>query len=254
MTVAASFSLGYVPGATPAKWARRWSERLPSIPLELVPVQTAHQFDGVIGGALDAALIRIPPTASSLRRTAAWQSLSVVPLYEEAAVAVVARGHYLTAAETLALEDVSAEPLWLPLDDLLDWAAAGGTPGSLQEHHPETARAALDLVATGTGVTVLPHSLARLYSDPDLAVRPLHDGPVARVGITWLATRTTDSDPLLEEMVGIVKGRRATSSRGIGAAGSGEHATDARSRGRKDTSATARHKDGARWRKPRRRH
>ena len=34
----ASFRLAYVPGATPAKWVRTWGERVPEVPLTVVPV------------------------------------------------------------------------------------------------------------------------------------------------------------------------------------------------------------------------
>ncbi|MGB2918759.1 MAG: LysR family transcriptional regulator, partial [Mycobacterium sp.] len=30
-----SLTLGYVPGGTPAKWARTWAERHPEVPLQL---------------------------------------------------------------------------------------------------------------------------------------------------------------------------------------------------------------------------
>lgn len=226
--------LGYVPGTTPAKWARRWSQRLPDVPLHLVHIDVARQCAGIVDRSLDAALVRVPA-----RRDASWELLSLVPLYEESTVVVIPKGHYLTAGDSLSIDDLAEEPVWLSSDDTCDWTNIA-SPRSIESHRPETAREALELVASGAGVTIVPMSLARLHNDSGVVTRPLQHGPISRVGLAWLAERTTDSDALLEEMVGIVKGRRPNSSRGLGAR-SAEATQPARQRTRTPSSRRPRH-------------
>ncbi|AEF38540.1 LysR family substrate-binding domain-containing protein [Hoyosella subflava] len=210
MTDPKEFWLGYVPGATPAKWAQRWSERVTDVPLQLVQVSVSDQCAALVQRRVDAALVRLPP-----QRAEEWDLLSVVPLYDEMPVVVVPRGHFLCAGEEVTCADLADEAVWHPLDDMFAWECVGGVPGVPQLHRPATSSEAVDLVATGTGVTVVPMSVARLHHDPELVLRPLAAGPRSHVGIAWLAERSTDTDALLDEMVGIVKGRRANSSRGL---------------------------------------
>lgn len=39
-----AFRLAYVPGVTPSKWVRVWTERLPDVPLTLLAVTAAEAF------------------------------------------------------------------------------------------------------------------------------------------------------------------------------------------------------------------
>ena len=74
---ALSLTVGYVPGGTPAKWARNWAQRHREVPLTLTAVAAAGAADAVllevdqVGGAchtgdhscFDADLLLEPPTA-----------------------------------------------------------------------------------------------------------------------------------------------------------------------------------------------
>jgi len=66
-------------------------------------------------------------------------------------------------------------------------------------------------VAAGIGVVVVPQSLARLHHRRDVTYRPVVDAPQSQVALSWLEDRTTD---LVEELIGIVRGRTVNSSRG----------------------------------------
>jgi hypothetical protein len=68
----------------------------------------------------------------------------------------------------------------------------------------------MELVAAGVGFVILPHSLARLHSRKDVVSRPVEDVAETQVSLAWIAAETTD---LIEEFVGIVRGRTAASSR-----------------------------------------
>lgn len=194
-----SLSLGYVPGGTPAKWVRIWAERHPAIPLQLSAVAAADAADAVRDGAVDVALLRLPADTSGL---------AVIPLYEEATVAVVPTDHLLSAADTITAADLDGEPRLLPLDDVLDWTNA---PGSVVDHRPETTEDAIELVAAGLGALIVPQSLARLHHRKDLTYRLIADAPSCPVA---LAFPEGQQSPLVEEFIGIVRGRKPDSSRG----------------------------------------
>lgn len=194
----ASLTLGYVPGATPAKWARNWADRHPDIPLRLVAVTAADAADKVRSGAVDVAVLRLPTDTSGL---------AIIALYEETTVAVVPTDHLLTAAEEIIAADLDDEPMLRPLDDVLAWASAPGVP---VEHRPEITSEAIELVAAGMGVLLVPQSLARLYHRKDLTYRPIADAPTSPMA---LAVPAGPQQELVEEFIGIVRGRKPGSSR-----------------------------------------
>ncbi|MDY6871812.1 MAG: LysR substrate-binding domain-containing protein [Actinomycetota bacterium] len=194
-----SLTLGYVPGGTPAKWARNWAERHPDGPLKLCTVAAADAADAVRAGTVDVALLRLPAGTSGL---------AVIPLYEETTVVVVPVDHILTAGDTITAADLDGEPMLLPLDHVVAWAEA---PGTLVDHRPETTEDAMELVAAGVGALVVPQSLARLYHRKDLTYRPIADAPTCPVA---LAFPEGPQSLLLEEFIGIVRGRRPGSARG----------------------------------------
>ncbi|MEU6281550.1 LysR family transcriptional regulator substrate-binding protein [Streptomyces sp. NPDC047028] len=194
-----SFRLAYVPGVTPAKWVRIWNERLPGIPLTLTQVPAPHT-DGVLrAGEADAAFVRLP-----VDRT----YFSAIPLYTETTVVVVPKDHLITAADEVTLADLADEVLFHPLDDVFDWAAPPGEPAF---ERPATTPDAVELVAANVGLLVVPQSLARLYHRKDLTYRPVVDAPQSSVALAWPEEATTD---LVEDFIGIVRGRTVNSSRG----------------------------------------
>lgn len=194
----ASLTLGYVPGGTPAKWARIWAERHPGVPLDLRALTAAEAANAVLTGTVDVALLRPPADATGL---------AIIPLYEETTVAVVPTDHVLTAVDEIAAADLDGEPRLLPDDNVVDWPQA---PGTVVEHRPETTGEAIELVAAGVGVLIVPQSLARLHHRKDLTYRPITDAPPCPVA---LAVPAGPQPELVEEFIGIVRGRKAGSSR-----------------------------------------
>jgi len=211
------FRLAYVPGATPAKWVRTWRERHPDVPLDLVAADAADAERVLRDGEADAAILRLPVDRDVL---------AAIRIYEEAPVVVVSRDHLLAALdpdEAVALDDLAEDVLQRPLDDVVPWAGtpgaaddAPGPPGVAAAERPATTADAVVLVAAGVGVLVVPQSLARLHHRKDVVHRRLDGAPHAPVALAWVADR---DDDLVEEMVGIVRGRTVNSSRGRSAAG-----------------------------------
>ncbi|MDH6611836.1 DNA-binding transcriptional LysR family regulator [Streptomyces sp. SAI-208] len=194
-----SFRLAYVPGVTPAKWVRIWNERLPDIALQLLQVTAAEASDVLRDGAADAGFVRLP-----VDRTV----FSAIPLYTETTVVVVPKDHVVTAAEEVTLEDLADEVVLHPLDDVIGWERPPGEPAF---ERPATTADAIELVAANIGVLVVPQSLARLHHRRDLTYRPLTDAPQSGIALSWREDATTD---LVEDFIGIVRGRTVNSSRG----------------------------------------
>ncbi len=193
-----SFRLGAVPGATPGKWIDTWKLRMPSTPLELVPIDAAAQIEAL--EELDAALIRLPLHDDSLH---------VITLYDELPVVVAAADSHLMAVEELTAADLSGEVLITPQDDVL---GPLDLPGTLAPSFPPLASTAdaIATAATGVGIVVVPMSLARLHRRKDVDYRPLLGGPSSTVALVWPKDRTTED---IEVFVGIVRGRTRNSSR-----------------------------------------
>ncbi|MEU9443738.1 LysR family substrate-binding domain-containing protein [Streptomyces sp. NPDC048304] len=194
-----SFRLAYVPGVTPAKWVRIWNERLPDIPLTLVQVSAADAPDVLRAGEADAGLVRLP-----VDRT----FFSAIPLYTETTVVVVPKDHLITAADEVTMADLADEVLFHPLDDVFDWDSPPGEPAF---ERPATTPDAIELVAANVGLLVVPQSLARLYHRKDLTYRPVTDAPQSSIALSWPEEATTD---LVEDFIGIVRGRTVNSTRG----------------------------------------
>ncbi len=200
------FRLLVVPGVVPASWLRTWKDRLPGVPIELVHTEVAQQQATLVEDRADAALLRLPVDRDAL---------SAVPLYVETTVVVLPKDDLLTVLDEVTPADLAEETLLVPADDVLGWAAPPGEPSALPT--PATTAEAVELVASGVGLLAVPQSLARLHHRRDLTYRTLTGAPASQVALAWSAAR--DGDPLVEEMIGIVRGRTANSSRGIAATG-----------------------------------
>ncbi|QBJ98242.1 LysR family transcriptional regulator [Rhodococcus sp. ABRD24] len=192
------FRLAYVPGVTPTKWVRIWNERITDARLDLVALPAADAVGSLHADDTDAALLRLPIDR---------EGLSIIPLYAETPVVVVPKDHVFTAADEISLADLADELVLDPLDTPIVWAALPGRPAL---DRPATTADAVELVAAGVGVLVVPQSLARLHHRKDLTYRPVAGAPESEVALAWAVERTTD---LVEEFVGIVRGRTANSSR-----------------------------------------
>ena len=193
------FRLAYVPGVTPGKWAGVWAERVREVPLRLLQMPAAEVVPLLRTGDVDAAFLRRPGDR---------EGLHVIPLYLETTVVVVPKDHVVAAVEEVELADLADEDVFEPLDDVLPWDERPGQPAFTR---PESTAGAIELVASGAGVLLLPQSLARLHHRKDLTYRTVTDAPQSQIGLAWLDAETTD---LMEELIGIVRGRTPNSSRG----------------------------------------
>ncbi|MBD8869473.1 LysR family substrate-binding domain-containing protein [Nocardioides donggukensis] len=193
-----SLRIGFVPGVTPDKWARTWRER-EQVPLELVPVPEQDQRQALDNGSVHMCFVRLPLDQ---------ERLHVIPLYVEVAVVVAHKEHPVAAYDQVPLADLAHEQL--VYGDVPGWSE---TVVAEQLPFPEMSVAeAVEVVASGTGVAVLPMSLARLHHRRDVVHRPVPELPGTRVALAW--PTATEEDELVQTFVGVVRGRTARSSRG----------------------------------------
>lgn len=192
--------VAFVPGVTPDKWARAWRERNPRIRLELQPIEQDQQRAVLDEGTADMVLARLPvdlqhPTP-----------LHCVKLYDEVPVVVAGLDHFVAAADPdtpIPLDDLSDEQLVLP-------HPSGWTPSADQLDFPAmTVKDAIEVAASGTGIVIVPMSVARLHHRKDVVQRPV-DLEATSVALLWL--RSADSD-IHQDFVGVSRGRRPSSSR-----------------------------------------
>jgi DNA-binding transcriptional LysR family regulator len=178
----AALTIAFVPGVSPAKWARVWRDRFPDVELVLRAIGPTEVDDALAAGA-DMAFARLPVT----------EALRAIPLWTETAVVAAPKDSAIAAVESLERRDLVGETV------------LGDGPV------PDDVDAALDLVEANVGVVVLPQSLFRAASRKDLVARPLTDADGTRIALVW---RDEDASDLTEEFIGVVRGRTANSSRG----------------------------------------
>jgi DNA-binding transcriptional LysR family regulator len=127
-----------------------------------------------------------------------------VRLYDEQAVVVASVEHPIAGYDQVPAADLAHEqfPLGPP---------AGLAPAENQlEFPPMTQQEAIEVAASGTGVVVVPQSVARLYHRKDVVHRPVPDLPETTIALVWLRER---DDERLQRFVGVVRGRGSRSSR-----------------------------------------
>jgi DNA-binding transcriptional LysR family regulator len=118
---------------------------------------------------------------------------------------VASRDHVLAAAdEEVTTADLVDEQLvrphpsgWAPTVEQLDWP-------------PMTEQEAIETVAAGTGIVVVPMSVARLHQRKDVVTRVVSDLQPTTIALVWRVER---DDDVTQAFVGVTKGRTANTSR-----------------------------------------
>lgn len=170
-----------------------WAERIRRPALEVVPLEEHEQVAALAEGRCRMCIVRHPVVPAG---DLTPDDLHVVRMYDERPVVLAPRDHVLAALaddEAVGVDDVR--------DELL-------TADDLGPHLSARDRAAL--VAGGQGLLVVPQAVARAHQRKDLIWRPVDGVEPTTVALAW--PRAGD-DALCQEMVGIVKGRTARSSR-----------------------------------------
>jgi DNA-binding transcriptional LysR family regulator len=178
--------IGVVAGVTPDKWVRTWRERMPDAPLTVEAVADEDAGPALLD-RLDMVFARLPVEGIDA------DDLHVIPLWDETPVVVAAKDHPVKVFDAVTLADLADEEVYPGWDD-----------------------ATLDIVAAGHGIARMPQAVLRATGRRDLVGRPISDAEPTRIGLVW---RKASSGPLLDEFIGVVRGRTANSSRGDAAGG-----------------------------------
>ena len=131
-------------------------------------------------------------TLSFVRLPVDREGLSVIRLYGEVPVLIVPRDSSFASLESVTEAEVAA------------------LAGVAWYSPTKPVKDAVALVAAGVGFVRLPHSLARLHARKDVVAVTIEDAPETEIALCWQQDRTTE---LVEEFVGIVRGRTEASSR-----------------------------------------
>lgn len=175
-------SVHFVVGVTPGKWARVWGDRMPRNRLLLSQSEPADAITALRSGAAQFAFLRDSVPAEEFHRIA---------LYTESPVVVAPKGHLFEAADVVTASDLVDEKV---LEDA--WSLV------------------IELVAANVGVAIMPQSVARALSRRDVIARPYQDAAATEVGLVWLAAPQPEPlAGLIQEFIGVVRGRTANSSR-----------------------------------------
>jgi len=177
----AALTIAFVPGVSPAKWARVWRERFPSTELVLRPIG-ADEVDDALAGDADMVFARMPVSDAH----------NAIPLWTETAVVATPKDSPLADLGSVTDADLAD----------LHVVDAGPVPADVD--------GALDLVEANVGVAVLPQSLFRAASRKGLVARELAGAPGTRVALVW---RDEDASETTDEFIGVVRGRTVNSSR-----------------------------------------
>ena len=192
--------IGFVPGATPDKWAARWRDQFPQVRLDLVPVEVTEQEHALADGSVDMCVARAPMDR---------ELHHALPLYDEVPVAVVPRDHPASVFDEVTLADLADEQLVQDPTEVPGWVEVA--TAERLDWPPMTLKQAIEVVASGSGIVIVPMSLARLHHRKDVTSVPVADGPVSSVVLLWRRER---DDEWTQRFVGVVRGRTSRSSRG----------------------------------------
>ncbi|PPF29595.1 MULTISPECIES: LysR substrate-binding domain-containing protein [unclassified Rathayibacter] len=201
-------AVALVPGVTPTKWTRVWGQRRSDLPLRITVVAERDQEQALLDGRAQLSFVRGDVSSSAL---------SSIHLYDEQPVAVVGREHALAAADELDVAELAGEHLLQDPEDVPEWAAVAEelADGS---RRPLPRMAGLDdaveQVAAGVGVLIVPQSVARVHSRKDVTAVPVTGVAPSSVRLAWV---TDDKGDDVEDFIGVVRGRSANTTRGTAA-------------------------------------
>jgi DNA-binding transcriptional LysR family regulator len=187
-------SIAFVPGVTLTKWTRAWDERHPGSRLQVSP--TDDPVAAVLDGSADVGFVRLPIAENATAK------LNIIRLYSEVPVAVLPKEHPLAQEDGIRLASLA---------DDADLADDTVPINNTVLEVTTTVKDAVELVAAGAGVLLVPQSVARLYGRKDVVAVPITDAPETTIALIWRAEETSDA---IDDFVGIVRGRSARSSRG----------------------------------------
>jgi DNA-binding transcriptional LysR family regulator len=189
----------FATGVVPGKWFGRFDERMDG--WKAASAASDNPLAHVLDGTADIGIVRLPGGWDGLPETnvdaAAMEALDVhrVVLYEETPGVAVPKEHAVEAVgenEAVTLQDIADETVLY----------RGVDPAAVREN--------LEVVAANVGVVVAPRPLLRGVNRRGVVHRSLEGVEGTSVALVWRRDR---DDDVIQQFVGICRGRRASSSR-----------------------------------------
>jgi LysR family hydrogen peroxide-inducible transcriptional activator len=153
-----SIRLGLIPTVAPyvlPTLLAGLADRLPALDLRLIEDQTQRLLTGLREGSVDAALIALPAESSGITE---------IPLYDEDFVLALPPGHALAGKRRVPPTALAELPLLLLdeghclRDQALDVCRKAGVHAELADTRAASLATAVQCVAGGLGVTLIPQS------------------------------------------------------------------------------------------------
>lgn len=191
-----SLLIAYAKGTAPGKWFDRFNERTAHSPLETF--ESRDPFPLLADAPADAqgrprpqlALVRLPDRRIDER-------FHLVRLYTEQPGVAVPKDSELTLLDTITAEDIEDEHL-------------NYQPNEHNEVDVVAVLDALQVVAANVGVVLAPRPLLRVINNKATAHRDYTDGRETDIALVWL--KELDNE-VIQDFVGIAKGRTPNTSR-----------------------------------------
>lgn len=186
MTTAQPLHIAFIKGTAPSKWFDRFNERT-DYP-DVVAMESDDAFAALIDGRATAALIRLPESRLS-------DDFHKVDLYEEQPGICVPKDNELTLLEKISRADIAGEIINYEPGETVDIQAV---------------RDNVQVVAANVGVVIAPRPLLRSISSKQTEHREFTSGVPTQIALVW---RKADDCQMIQDFVGITKGRTVNSSR-----------------------------------------
>ncbi|MEJ5997177.1 substrate-binding domain-containing protein [Corynebacterium sp. H130] len=186
MTNAQPLAIAFIKGTAPSKWFDRFNERT-EYP-DLITMESDDAFGALLDGRCTAALIRLPESRLS-------DDFHKVDLYEEQPGICVPKDNELTLLEKISRADIAEEIINYEPGETVDIQAV---------------RDNVQVVAANVGVVIAPRPLLRSISSKQTEHREFTDGVPTQISLVW---RKDDDSQMIQDFVGITKGRTVNSSR-----------------------------------------
>lgn len=189
----------FATGVVPGKWFGRFDERMDG--WKAASAASDDPLAHVLNGTADIGIVRLPGEWEGMPESnvdaTAMEFLDVrrVVLYEETPGIAAPKEHALEAVgenEAVTLEDIEGETVLY----------RGVDPGQVREN--------LEVVAANVGVVVAPRPLLRAVNRRGVVHRSLAGVEGTSIALVWRRDR---DDEIIQQFVGICRGRRASSSR-----------------------------------------
>ncbi|MBI9000073.1 LysR family transcriptional regulator [Corynebacterium sp. CCM 9185] len=183
-----ALSISFVTGTAPGKWFDRFGERTGH--REPVTGESIDPMAELIDGQADLVLVRLPDPRID-------DTYHLVRLYEEEPGIAVPKDSELSLVDTLGRGDISDQTVFYTpdVDGRVDVRAVGE---------------AVDVVATGVGVVLAPRPLLRRLGSRRTENRGYRDGSPTTIALVW---RVLDDCDVIQDFVGVARGRTGASSR-----------------------------------------